>query len=87
MEILVEGEYFKAYVLAPRSRIIFIAFKEDELTLAAVTDKRFSQAKLIDNEGEFLKKLDAFNPKMIAEYQNTVEFCVSCLNDWRNVNE
>ena len=86
MEILIEGDYLKAYVLSPKSKIIFIAFKSDELILTAVTDKNFSVAKLIDSKGKFLNKLDPFNPKMIAEYQNTVEFCVNCLNDWRSVN-
>lgn len=81
MDVLVEGKYMKAFRIGKDTDLIVVELKQSGVQLE-ITNRYSTKAKLIDEEGRFLKQLDPFNSEMMAEYQNTIEFCVNCLRDW-----
>lgn len=84
MEILVEGNYIKAFRISKCDKDLIILELKSSGSQLTIGNRYSTKAKLIDEEGKFLNELDPFNYEMIAEYQNTVNFCVDCLRDWSN---
>ena len=81
MEKLVEGTYFKVLKLSNVYLLIQTVGTVHPREQAVIHE--VLGAKLFDCDNEFIARLDPFNSKMIAELQNTIEFCFNCIDDWK----